>query len=219
MSHLVILTGDPFEKGTVLKLSESFLVIGRSSKEGTPDIAFENAFISRKHAVITERKNRYYIEDTGSRHGTRVNGNRLPPFASHKLQHHDDISLCNGFIRLKFVESALEETMEMPAVQVKEDDRPGKGTLDPVKNEWWVEGECIKLTPKEFACLQSLLTSDAPYVSKQQLIQDTWPERTGKVDELPVSSEELNAVLYRLRKKTSPHLLIHNIRRKGYTVE
>ncbi|TGB03779.1 FHA domain-containing protein [Halobacillus salinus] len=216
MSHLVILVGDPFEKGTVLSLQEDSVIIGRSSKEGIPSLAFDNAFISRKHAVLTKMESGYYIEDTGSRHGTFVNGSPLTSFKKHELKHQDEISLSNGIVRLRYVESVLEETLELPAIPVENNTFDGRGTLDSVKNEWIINGECIKLTPKEFACLQSLLLSEAGYVSKQQLIAEVWPERTEQQGALSVSSEELNAVIYRLRKKVAPILQIQNIRGKGY---
>ncbi|MCA0972110.1 helix-turn-helix domain-containing protein [Halobacillus litoralis] len=87
--------------------------------------------------------------------------------------------------------------------------------MDPLQCEWVVEGNRVKLTPKEYACLEALLVQEGPYISKQQLMNHIWPVRMAD----PPSSEELNTVLYRLRKKVDPWLRIRNIRGRGYNAE
>jgi len=48
--------------------------IGRSSKN---DLCLPDAGVSRKHAIIKKEKNRYVIEDLGSKNGTIVNGEKI----------------------------------------------------------------------------------------------------------------------------------------------
>ncbi|MCA0970926.1 FHA domain-containing protein [Halobacillus litoralis] len=126
MSRLMVLTGDLAEKGRILPLTKD-IVIGRSTEGYTPELAFENAFISRRHAVITKRHDQFYIEDAGSRHGTSLNGLLLAPDEKQVLNDQDEISLSGGVVLLRFVTSGIEETLELKPVA---EEQGIKGKLD-----------------------------------------------------------------------------------------
>ncbi len=54
--------------------------------------------VSRRHAKIHQKGNRFFIEDVGSANGTFLNGQRLTPYLPHPLQSGDKVQL--GRLRL-----------------------------------------------------------------------------------------------------------------------
>jgi pSer/pThr/pTyr-binding forkhead associated (FHA) protein len=74
------------------------LVIGRQDPGTgfTPDLDLTpyggyQMGISRRHAVIRVRENQLQFTDLGSRNGTYINGNKLPPQRTATLHHGDEI--------------------------------------------------------------------------------------------------------------------------------
>src|SRR5215472_773991 len=61
--------------------------LGRSSER---DLCIASPEISRAHALIDRDADGYFVRDTGSRHGTFVNGIRI---ATTRLRSHDRIAL------------------------------------------------------------------------------------------------------------------------------
>jgi pSer/pThr/pTyr-binding forkhead associated (FHA) protein len=49
--------------------------------------------VSRRHAKIHQKGNRFFIEDVGSANGTFLNGQRLTPYLPHPLQAGDELQL------------------------------------------------------------------------------------------------------------------------------
>jgi pSer/pThr/pTyr-binding forkhead associated (FHA) protein len=49
--------------------------------------------VSRRHAKIHQKGNRFFIEDVGSANGTFLNGQRLTPYLPHPLQKGDKLQL------------------------------------------------------------------------------------------------------------------------------
>lgn len=59
-----------------------------------PDVEIEmDDAVSRRHAEIVKREGGYYLVDTGSTNGTRLNGDTLLPHQEHLLAHGDCIHL------------------------------------------------------------------------------------------------------------------------------
>ena len=67
--------------------------------------------VSRRHARIVFEENYYYVDDVGSQHGTRVNGDmiRLP----YRLKHGDEIQLSQ--VTLVFNDPAQKPSEENPS--------------------------------------------------------------------------------------------------------
>lgn len=94
--HLAVLQLKDTAGMATISLDTPQIVIGRS--KGV-DIQIKDKFISTKHARILVVHNSYYIEDLGSRNGTRVNGN---PISRTRLANQDVINL--GQTNLRFVQ-------------------------------------------------------------------------------------------------------------------
>lgn len=79
---------------------QSVFKLGKRSKKSTPDINLghlsHSEVISRHHANIFRKDNRFYIEDVGSANGTYLNNQRISCGDKHPLQAGDKISLGRG---------------------------------------------------------------------------------------------------------------------------
>ncbi|XID94505.1 FHA domain-containing protein [Paenibacillaceae bacterium WGS1546] len=212
---LVVVRGFPYDEGSTLRLRHRDVILGRKDGEWEPDIGFENVYVSRKQAGIRCEDGQYFITDFDSKHGTEVNGIKILPFTSSPLRSSDIITFARGMICLAFSTKMWEETMDFFPVQ-----QPSAVTdeyrLDPVRQTLWLEDMNYSFSDKEYRCLELLLQKERQFVAKDEIIRYVWPERTASDDLPAASSEELNSLLYRIRKKTTPILSIENIRGKGY---
>jgi pSer/pThr/pTyr-binding forkhead associated (FHA) protein len=221
---LVVEKGAPHKSDTLIKLSEKELILGRSSDQGSsPDIAFGSLFISRKHCRIHYNGTQALLFDLGSRHGTMINENVVLPKTPHILQRGDKIILAKGIVVLRFEQGIqYDETMDFSATQ-----RVAlKNIIQPVivnteKHECLIYGKRIPLTHKEWCCFNLLYTNVNKLVTFDELKKVVWAER--KTDEAfspDVGTDEINVLLYRLRKKLGTQSnLIKNIRGCGCILE
>ncbi len=83
--------------GRTWRIGVPSTVIGRD--EASADLVLNDTNVSRRHAEIKRKGNRWHIVDLGSTNGTRVNGMRV---AEHSLANGDTITL--GLITLEFKE-------------------------------------------------------------------------------------------------------------------
>lgn len=87
------------EKPFEVELIKDVFTVGRSSGN---DLAFNHLSLSRHHAKLLKEKDQFFLEDSGSRNGTFLNGNRLTGRQS--VKNGDVIQL--GEIILRFVDPA-----------------------------------------------------------------------------------------------------------------
>ncbi len=78
--------------GGTLMLSDS-CVIGRRSDN---DLQINNVQVSRRHALVVNVNNNWWLNDLHSRNGTLINGRRLNN--AHRLRDGDEISIANHLI-------------------------------------------------------------------------------------------------------------------------
>jgi predicted component of type VI protein secretion system len=88
------------------------------------DVAVGDTSVSRIHAVLRQLNGRWFIEDCGSRNGTRVNGHQVT--SMHPLRPNDEVRL--GRARLVFcgqpsaAGNPTEAVVERPPVTAREHD-------------------------------------------------------------------------------------------------
>lgn len=75
-----------------IKLEKETVTLGRREDN---DIVFDDVFVSRKHAHVEKKGNRYIITDCKSRYGTFVNGDKI---IETELNYGDEIQLGNTVI-------------------------------------------------------------------------------------------------------------------------
>jgi class 3 adenylate cyclase/pSer/pThr/pTyr-binding forkhead associated (FHA) protein len=95
----------PDEESQVFKLDKDLITVGRREDN---DIVLADMFVSRNHAEVGKKENRFVIKDLKSRYGTFVNGDRV---AEKELSYGDEIQVGNTLIT--FVdEQALDRIPE-----------------------------------------------------------------------------------------------------------
>jgi hypothetical protein len=78
-----------FPDGTEHELEDA-MSIGRDPRN---DLVLESSSVSRDHAAVTPRDERWYVEDRGSFNGTFLNGTRVQPGTPLPLRHADRIGI------------------------------------------------------------------------------------------------------------------------------
>lgn len=84
------------KQGSTVHILGPEQIIGRLGQIVLPDTS-----VSRRHAIIREQDQAYWLEDLGSFNGTVVNGEKIA--APHQLRHQDKIRI--GTCRLTFLEA------------------------------------------------------------------------------------------------------------------
>ncbi|MGM0874946.1 MAG: FHA domain-containing protein [Bacillota bacterium] len=219
-SFLVIEHAPNYESGDTISLKKTNTVFGRESKHWKPDITFNNVFVSRKHFTIYFDSKTFYIKDLYSKHGTYLNCKRLEPNKSEMLKTNDIISFAKDLVVMTFSLKDFEETSELIPINFEElNSRSLTPRLDPLKQNLILQNTCYALTEKEYKFLEILLQKNQ-FVSKDELIHYVCSERFTSFSIDPkVSSDEVNALIYRLRKKIPTTITIETIRGKGYTLK
>lgn len=219
--HLLVERGYPHERGDILPLgSAPRLVLGRKDEGWEPDVAFDNAFVSRRQAEIRYEDGRYSILDLGSKHGTAVNGAPLEPFVPVPLERSARIAFAQGLVLLVFAPVRIGETLDLSPLSPPEEGGPEEARLlDPVRQSVRLNDVSYRLSEKEYRFLELLVRKERQFVGREEVVRYVWPERTGPDSADSVSQEEINSLLYRIRKKTDRHLSIESIRGKGYVLQ
>lgn len=83
------------------------VTIGREPEH---EVCLDDPSVSRRHAIVAPRKGRWYVADTGSRNGTLLNGERVPPGSAVQLRHADRLQL--GTVVLLFSSPAERDDPE-----------------------------------------------------------------------------------------------------------
>ncbi|KRF03679.1 transcriptional regulator [Paenibacillus sp. Soil766] len=220
---LYVVRGEPYRAGTCVNLSEDETKVGRVSNELTPDLAFTNAFISRKHFIIRKEQDKAVLYDLGSRHGTEINGVRLTPHTPYPLNNFDIIRLAKGMTVIHFSYMFADHTLEFEPLSITRQLEIPKLPMEICweKRECMVEGKRILMSEKEYLLIRVLHEHTNRLVPLEELKSKVWPERSPGAEGLPdVTLDELNALVYRVRKKYGKDtFLISAVRGGGYMLE
>lgn len=220
---LYIVRGEPYRAGTCVNLSANETLVGRVSQQLVPDLSFTNAFISRQHFVIRKEKGQAVLYDMGSRHGTEINGVRVTPHTPYVLNDFDIIKLAKGMTVLHFTYLYADQTLEIEPLSItRQLDIPKL----PMKINWErreciVDGKRIMMSEKEYLLLRLLYEQANRLVLLADIKSTVWPERSLGTDGVPdVTLDELNALIYRIRKKYGKDTFpISAVRGSGYLLE
>ncbi|OBR66520.1 transcriptional regulator [Paenibacillus oryzae] len=220
---LYVIRGEPFPSGTCVNLNAKETVVGRVSHQLTPDVAFTNAFISRQHFVIRKEQEKAVLYDLGSLHGTEVNGERVKPHEPYVLNNFDIIKLAKGMTVLHFSYLFADQTLDIEPLSITKRLQAIETSfsVDWEKRECVVDGRRIAMSEKEFLLIRILYENANRLVPLDVIKSSVWPERAVEDAGIPnVTLDELNALIYRLRKKYGKDtFMISAVRGIGYVLE
>lgn len=206
-TRLVVERGDPHEKGRCFSLPPGETLLGRATSLFTPDIAFASLLISRKHCSITLLDGTWTISELNSKHGTHLNDQPLEPHRSYPLHNGDKIALATSIVLLRFtIAPELEKTLDFESTQSFRNPTPSPSDLpliiDTTKKILSINNQDIPLSVKEWCLLELLYHNRNKLVSYTDIRTTVWTERQLLDNQEPdVGLDEINAILYRLRRK------------------
>lgn len=141
-------------------------------RDETNDLVFRSATVSRKHARVTFREGRWWIEDRGSFNGTFLNGVRLQPGVPTPLRHTDSIGVGSETV----VFSWPAQVLDPDATQAVGDSGPGAAELSPLQKQVldclckpWLAGASGDSLPTNQEIARQLGTPDAAETVKAAL--------------------------------------------------
>ncbi|MBH0169526.1 MAG: FHA domain-containing protein [Bacillota bacterium] len=226
--YIRIEAGDPYDTGSLMPLKPEgeALVFGRSSQTNETDVSFISPYVSRKHAEIYMQDGVSFIRDLDSKHGTALNNQLLEPHMPKQLQSGDVISLAKGVILLTYLNTEADQsdlTMEFTSpIQPAESQITSGLHIIPERRQISIDGEPLFLSGKHTDLLVFLYRKKNQAVSSDEIKIQIWPERmvAGSNDIPDVGNDEINALVYRLRKKLGPYGdSIVTVPRYGYMLQ
>jgi pSer/pThr/pTyr-binding forkhead associated (FHA) protein len=202
---LIVKRGDTEDVGRVFQLSKPSTVIGRSTAQYTPDIDLNDEVVSRRHAEIILRGERYLVKDLDSTNGTMLDDDRILSGSEYEMKHNSKIGLGldgeTAHVVLVFKESDSTNIIAR---------KPGKESkaaevawlkVDERKKEAVVDGEAVKLSKKEYSLLLYLYENAGQVCSRDGIIDAVWPE---SMDPSAISDATVDQLIHRLREKVEP---------------
>lgn len=107
-------------EGSFFHISAGEIVLGRSKK--VSNISLEDTSVSRRHVRFFRDGDAVFIQDLGSRNGTKVNGEKIDPSDEVELNHKDRIQI--GLYILKYLtqELADDEDQDEDEIMIDEID-------------------------------------------------------------------------------------------------
>lgn len=179
------------------------------------DIAFDNPYVSRRHAEIAFSNDSYSIRDLGSKNGTFVDGQRVGA-APRQLDGGETIELGLGQVVTTFRLGSSTITLPGPSARsvptgsgsgtptpIAPRPAPPKGLhVDVPRREVIVNGKPVAppLSRKEFDILALLWERMGEACGKDDLSARGWPER----EEGSVTDQEISQCVHRLRRRIEP---------------
>lgn len=207
-ARLIVERGAPYDKGMCFPLPpKSETIIGRATNLVKPELSFTSLFISRRHCCIACRNDIWSIAELGSKHGTVLNGKPLEPHQWYPLHHGDVIILATSIALIHFAQlPELEGTLDFDTIQTQLAANNSKAVLpvviDTTRKTLHLNKVEIALSLKEWSLLDLLYKNRNTLVSYAAIRAAVWTERTHLDNGLPdVGSDEINLLLYRLRRK------------------
>lgn len=218
-ARLMVERGAPYEKGMCFPLQQNEVLLGRATNQFKPDISFDSLLISRKHCCISHLDGIWSIADLGSKHGTWLNGQPLEPHRPFTLRHGDNILLAASIVLIRFTDSPeFERTLDFESTQSLHTINKVKSDLPIVinieKKALYINNSEVPLSVKEWCLLELLYEHRNKLVNYSDIRKSVWTERSLLGDGVPdVGFDEMNILLYRLRRKLGHYRSILKTRR------
>ncbi|WP_050614253.1 FHA domain-containing protein [Bacillus testis] len=190
------------------------ILIGRASLHSKADFTIYNDFVSRAHCKLAFLEGVLYITDLESKHGTELNGVKLPPMQPIPFNEADQLTLVNGLIECQ-IERDDQVTRELNLDDLL---REKDITLYDSMQTLYIAGQHIKMPAKEYLCFKLLYSRLNEVVPKEEIMRFAWEERLDTPYSF-VSDEELTSLIYRVRKRIKSHFTIKAVPHKGYYLE
>lgn len=187
------------------------IIIGRHTGMDHAVLSIYNQLVSKQHCCVHRVHNEIYVEDLGSKNGTELNGHRLVPHQKYLFTFEDCLTLVNGLVGLQLeISSDLEETREylISDLLVRE------VRLNDHLQTILVDDDNITLSKKEYQLFKLLHSRLDHFVTKEEIMQQVWPERCMDNTEL-VGIDEVNSLIYRTNKKLGSSFVIKSVYKKG----
>lgn len=223
---LYVEKGEPYHPGSCVILDTDETVIGRASQHGVPDVAFFNAFVSRRHVAIRNESGKAVLYDLGSKHGTDIGGMTLDQHTPYPLQNGDVIRLAGGMVVLRFSYQFADMTLELESHMIAEYMQTLQGEvpdlrIDREKRVAYVGHECVTMSDKEWRLFLMLYEQCGSLATFEQIKRTVWPERSSDEHGVPdVGNDELSSLVYRIRKKLQgSRYTIQTVRATGFIFE
>jgi hypothetical protein len=147
--------------------------------------------VSRYHARIHHKDDRYVLEDLDSKNGTFLNGQQV---TEKTVLHDGDEIQIALYVKLLFVgtEATLPLTFEPPEAEPPL-------VIEEAQRAVYIQGQTLDppLSLAQFRLLQLLYEADGAVVSRDEIVAAVWPETEGA----GVSEQAIDALVRRLRDR------------------
>lgn len=199
--------GDLIKDQWILNDTEQEITIGRSTD---CVISIPVRWISRLHAVLRRQGGQFVLEDSGSKNGVFVNGQRV--IKPRSLSDGDVIQLAPS-LELIYVDS--EATAPLPG-------QKGLGLhIDPAERQIYVHGQLLTppLSNQQYQLLTMLTERPGKVYSRSEVIEAAWPGEAAE----GVSDDAIDALVRRLRQRLAEidpeHEFIITVRGYGFRLD
>ena len=191
----------------ILHDKEAEITIGRSTD---CTISIPVRWISRLHALLRREGGQFVLEDSGSKNGVFVNGQRV--IKPRPLVDGDVIQLAPG-LELIYVDS--EATAPLPG-------QKGMGLhVDRAERQVYVHGQLLTppLSNQQYQLLSMLSERPGKVYSRAEVIEAAWPGEAAE----GVSDDAIDALVRRLRQRLAEidpeHEFIVTVRGYGFRLD
>jgi hypothetical protein len=205
-AYLLVEKGSPFKSGVKVPLTSRGVQIGRVWEQQSPDLAFEDGHISRKHAEISYSEGKFMLQDLpSSRHGTELNGKQMEKGIPYILKHDDKIVLARGAAIIRFCSltdpGSTQDIEDLLAVEIK-NSAPVSGreglSVDINRREVIIGGKVLekRIVGYEFELLILLYRNRGKAVSHEEIVDWVWRDIPNKDT---IMRQNVATLVHRLR--------------------
>ena len=185
-AHASLLVRGGPNNGVVIDLTDRPITLGRRQDN---DVVVDETTVSRRHSMILDTPGGFVLRDLNTTNGTYINRTRIGQ-NEHVLHHGDQIKLGASNVTLVFQQDAPRTVM------VESANTPPQGIYisEETPSSEVADGE---LQEAESALMTALATRKGVVVSREELVDEIWPDGTGNLDD----ATTLDVVVARLRAK------------------